>query len=465
MFDQPVVFLDIETNGGYGERGRIIEIGAIRVEGDEVVDTFHSMVNPGTNLPHWITRLTGITENDVVGAPYFEDIAEQLHTFLQSAIFIAHNVRFDFSFIKRQLEASGFVYRPKLLCTVRLSRALYPDVKGHSLEKIIARHNIPVNARHRALDDAKAIYEFTRLAYRQNDQTSFKTAIAQQLKTKTLPPNVPEDTFANLPKKPGVYIFKGEDHAPLYIGKSIDIHARVRSHFVNDTKIAKELKISQRTWSVDHIVTDNELDALLLESAMVKEHRPLFNQKLRRVRLQSVIVGAINDEGYQALSIEQRPLTDPSEIDDVYGVFKSKTTAKGALESQCRAWQLCPKLLGLEKTKGSCFYYQLGKCKGACIGKEPNEMYNLRVEQAMKATKLDSWPFASPILLTINAVKGYVIHNWVITHTADYDESLDNNFTPVQPDFDIDRYSILKQFIHKHSQNVTIKRLKNLPSF
>ncbi|KKW04824.1 MAG: polymerase III, epsilon subunit protein, partial [Candidatus Saccharibacteria bacterium GW2011_GWC2_48_9] len=186
MFSQPAVFVDIETNGGNGPKGRIIEVGLIRVEDGEVVREYKSLVNPGTGVPVWIERLTGIRNSDLVGAPYFEDIAEELRDILGGAIFVAHNVRFDYSFFRSHFAALGHDYKPKLFCTVRMSRGMYPEHKGHSLEKIINRHNIAVEDRHRAYDDARAIYEFAKLAIAEKGHDAFLANAALQMKTKTL---------------------------------------------------------------------------------------------------------------------------------------------------------------------------------------------------------------------------------------------------------------------------------------
>lgn len=182
MFDEPIVFVDIETNGGMaGGRGRITEIAAIRVESDIVTDTFTSLVNPGGPLPHWITKLTGITDADLVQAPYFDEIAESLKRIFDCAIFAAHNVMFDYSFLRHHFDILGYEFQPKLFCTVRLSRALYPEYKGHSLEKIIRRHKVNVDNRHRAFADTQAIVDFTRLAFEEKGKTLFDAAKAKQL--------------------------------------------------------------------------------------------------------------------------------------------------------------------------------------------------------------------------------------------------------------------------------------------
>ena len=184
MFDTPAVFVDIETNGGNGPRGRITEIALIRVEDGEVTEEFTTLINPGSSIPFWITRLTGISDTDVADAPYFDEVAHQVHRILDGAIFVAHNVRFDFSFIKRQLEALEYSFDPQLFCTVRMSRMLYPENTGHSLEKIITRHAIATKNRHRAYADAKAIFDFTLLAIEEKGYEAFQQSISKQIARK-----------------------------------------------------------------------------------------------------------------------------------------------------------------------------------------------------------------------------------------------------------------------------------------
>src|SRR5690606_38488407 len=185
MFSQPAVLVDIETNGGNGPRGRVIEVAAIKIVDGEIIDSFTTLVNPGGSIPHWITNLTGINNADLVTAPFFEDIAEQLYGFLGGAIFVAHNVTFDYSFLKREFKALGIDFRPKLYCTVRMSRALFPPVRGHSLEAIIGRYAIPVSNRHRSFDDARVLYVFIKIAIAQAGRDSFDQNVALQLKTRS----------------------------------------------------------------------------------------------------------------------------------------------------------------------------------------------------------------------------------------------------------------------------------------
>lgn len=463
MFEAPAVFVDIETNGGNGERGRITEIAVIRVEGGEVVDEFTSLVNPGSPIPYWITTLTGITNADLENAPYFEDIAADLQRIMEGAIFVAHNVRFDFSFVKRQMEASGYTFRPKLFCTVRMSRAMYPEHKGHSLEKIIQRHGIEVNNRHRAYDDALATFKYAQLAIAEKGHEAFRQSMARQFKTKTLPPNVDEAVFEALPQTPGIYIFEDKDGAPLYVGKSVNIRQRVMSHFANDTKIAKEMKLSQGSHNVSFIQTETEVEALLLESAKVKELQPIYNRLLRRVAKQTVLMRTFDENGYLKIVLENKNLDETTDLSDIYGVYTSKAKAKARLEALVKTFDLCPKLMGLETAKGACFRYHLGLCKGACIGKESQETYNRRVEYALERSKVETWPFKGELAVKINETKALIIDQWIIKGYITVFEGDEPIIERIKNGFDMDTYKILRSFIRNNRSNVfPLEQLTNL---
>ena len=453
MFNRPAVFVDIETNGGSGARGRITEIAMIRVEDGKIVDEFTSLINPGSDIPYWITKLTGITTSDVMDAPYFQDIAAEVARISQDAIFVAHNVRFDYSFIKREMAQAGYSYAPPLFCTVRMSRALYPTHQGHSLEKIIARHNITVENRHRAKADAMAMYDFVQLSITNLGLDAFTENVASQSKTRSLPPNVAPAIIADLPESPGVYIFEDDTGAPLYVGKSINIRTRVRSHFANDTSIAKEMKLSLTTHHISYIQTDTEIEALLLESAKIKELQPVHNRLLRRKTTQSVFEKIITKEGYSSVVIKNRDLSSADSLDNIYGVYTTKRQAKATLEEIAKTYQLCPQLLGLETGSGACFRYQLGLCKGACIGKESVDKYNARFEFALEKTRIQSWPFKSRIALELSPVKSLIVYQWVIEGIITHE--FEPNIEPIEGGFDIDTYKILRSYIRNKKPRIS----------
>ncbi len=157
---RPLVLLDIETTGGSAASSRITEIGALRVENGKVVSKYQQLVNPEEPIPYFITNLTGINDDMVWEAPTFRGIADDFELFLSDAIFVAHHVSFDYSFIKMEFERIGYGFNMDRLCSARLSRKLYPEHKSHALDRIIERLGIDVTNRHRAYDDAEVIWKF-----------------------------------------------------------------------------------------------------------------------------------------------------------------------------------------------------------------------------------------------------------------------------------------------------------------
>ena len=456
MFQFPTVFVDIETSGGSWKSSRVIEVAAIRYENGEITDQFQTLINPGASIPYYITQITGLSDGDVALSPQFAEIAPELFEFMQGAVFVAHNVRFDYSFLRAEFAACSYDFKPRLLCTVRLSRALYTNQKGHSLQKLIERHNIEVDSRHRAMADARAILDFSRLAHAEHGQELFDLAVARQLKTQSMPANLEPTALDNIANKPGVYVFEDEAGQPVYVGKSVTLKKRIQSHFSSDTKFVKEMKIAQNTHNVRVIETDNELEALLLESSMVKQLLPVYNRQLRRTTSHAALIEEINAEGYFTVATRTVDLTTLDNLEGIYGVYTNRTKAKNKLDDLAKTYQLCPKLLGLQKTKGACFWYQLGKCKGACIGKESAESYNQRCEFALERSKIDTWPYKSPVAIRFGeAIKSLVVDQWIVRGYL-YEDTDVPTFESITSAFDIDTYRILKRFVGSKSVQCTI---------
>jgi len=456
MFQFPAVFVDIETTGGSYRNSRIIEVAAIRVENGEIVDTYQTLLNPGSSIPYYITNITGLSDGDVISAPQFAHIAQELFSFMEGAVFVAHNVRFDYSFLRHEFEQVGMVFKPRLLCTVRLSRALYAENKGHSLQKIIERHAISTQSRHRAHADAQAMLDFAIIAYREHGDERFTEAVARQLKTQSLPVHLEDTAIKDISNKPGVYVFEDESGNPVYVGKSVTLKKRIMSHFSADVKQVKEMKIAQNTHKVRVVETENELEALLLESQMVKQLLPIYNQQLRRARSHSIVTKQINTEGYFTVDHQTADLSALDDLSAVYGVFTNRMKAKNRIDELAKTYQLCPKLLGLEKSKAACFWYQLGKCKGACIGKESAADYNARCEFALERSKIDCWPYETPVAIRFGqALKSLVVDQWIVRGYL-YEDTDQPTFESVTSAFDIDTYRILKRFIQSSDAKHTV---------
>lgn len=463
VLEQPLVFVDIETNGLNHLKGRVVEVAAIRVENGEVTREFHTLIDPGTPLPQFITSLTGITPADLTDAPLFLAIADQLHEVLDGAVFVAHNVRFDYSFLKQEFKRIGKSFTPRQLCTVRLSRALYPEHRSHKLASLIERHNLQVSARHRAYDDAHALWQFLQIVQSSFPAEVIEQAVAKQIKKPALPKSLDPDAVASLPNGHGVYIMYDKSGAPLYVGKSIHIRQRVMEHFMRDHDNVGEFKLSQGVHSVSAQETAGELEALLLESRLVKELLPLHNKKLRKTEKLLLAIRELDDNGYIRIRTE---LAEPASIAGdaaILGMYEKRSMLRASLEGAAKEWSLCPVLLGLEKSSRACFWSQLGKCKGACAGKEPAEAYNARLSLAFKREAIAPWPYQGPVIVQEVQVmqpgqnSGLVIDRWRLVGKLQQDEACDPTFEKHDAAFDLDTYHILKSYLTTKRSLLSVK--------
>jgi DNA polymerase-3 subunit epsilon len=389
------VMLDLETTGGNPVADRIIEIAAVRVEEGREVARWSTLVNPGRWVSPFITSLTGIDNDMVHDAPRFEAVAPRLLEFLDGAVLVAHNVRFDHGFLKNEFQRMEIDLRVRLMCTVRLSRKLYPQHKGHGLDAIMRRHGLHNTARHRAMGDVDAVLDWLALASGELGVEQVRHAARELVSgVASVPPHL-ETALQDIPDAPGVYLMYGESRQPpLYIGKSVHLRARVLSHFQSDHTTARDMQLAQQTRRVEFRRTAGELGALLLESRLVKEMQPAYNRKLRRVA--PLFVWQLAD---QAQDRPQVRLIEVGDLkaglpDGVYGVFKSMKAANAALLALADSHQLCARLLGLEAGAGRCFAHQLGRCAGACCGDEDPRKHLLRVQLALAAHRVHDWPFA-----------------------------------------------------------------------
>ena len=269
------VLLDLETTGGNALHDRITEIAAVRVEGGMEVARWSTLVNPEVRIPYFIEQLTGIRNAMVAAAPTFDEVGQHLLQLLDGAVLVAHNVRFDHGFLQHEFARVDVTLRVKTLCTVRLSRLLYPQVKGHGLDAIMQRHGIATESRHRAMGDVLVMQQWLAQVteafgidlLRAHAQTLLQGSAA-------LPPQL-ETPITDIPESPGVYLFYGEGPIPLYVGKSVKLRSRVMSHFQAAGRESREMRIAQEIRRVEWIETAGELGALLLEARLVKQHQPI----------------------------------------------------------------------------------------------------------------------------------------------------------------------------------------------
>lgn len=441
-------FLDIETTGGNHSHDRITEIGIRFWRAGEVVGEWQTLINPETRISPFIQQLTGISNDMVADAPLFADIAGELEERLKDTIFVAHNARFDYGFIKAEFRRLGLLFSAKVLCTVKLSRKLYPGFRRYNMDALIERHSLDQVQRHRALGDVSAMLAFFEHALVEKGDDPMDAAIAELLQRPSIPSSLPVDVLKDLPRGPGVYRFYGENDVLLYVGKSTNIAQRVASHFSGDHNSSRGVRMSESLRRVDWTETAGELGALLLELKQIKNLKPLFNRRSRAAKNLVSIELAANSDGYlQARLVRE---VEPHRLGHYFGLFRSLRDAENALSGIAAKNDLCSKLLGLEpEHPGPCFQHKLGRCKGACVGGEDVVRYNLRVQIAFHALRLKTWPWKGPVaILEHNDKTGrtdvLVVYNWMHVATLDSEDELDTLSLRGQAvNFDLDSYKLL----------------------
>ncbi len=450
MTARTLAFVDLETTGATATRDRITEIGIIEVDEDGSVREWQQLVNPGTRIPPFIEQLTGISNELVAAAPAFADVADETLRRLEGRLFIAHNARFDYGFLKNEFKRLGVTFRAPVLCTVKLSRTLFPEHKRHNLDSLIERHNLAADARHRALADAQLIRQFWQKIHVDRSNDEIEAALKAQNARPSLPPHLDAGIVDELPDTPGVYLFYADNNLPLYVGKARDIRQRVLSHFSADHASAREMNLAQQVRRIDWIETAGEIGALLKEAVLVKQLQPTHNRQLRRN--DDICTWTLVDEGNGWLRPE---LVAARDLDfgihaSCYGLFKSAREAGTVLRALAAEHNLCDALLGLEKSAPGkpCFGYQIKRCSGACVGDEPPTKHTLRLVGALARLKLVSWPLNGPALIR-EGDEAHLIDAWRYLGTARSDEELHALRAAGHPPFDRDTYKILVKYVAK----------------
>lgn len=391
------VLLDLETTGGNPQTSRITEIAAVRFEQGQEVRRWSSLVNPECRIPAFIESLTGISDAMVAEAPSFRRVSSELLEILDGAVLVAHNARFDHSFLLHEFARIGVNLAVRTLCSVRLSRKLYPQFKSHSLDAIMQRHGLTTMSRHRAMGDVELVQAWLAQAMQELGAEVVSAHAQKLLGGSGAIPSHLETEIRDIPESPGVYLFYGEGQIPLYIGKSVTMRSRVMSHFQASLTQARELRMAQEIRRVEWRETAGELGALLLEARLVKDLQPIFNRQLRRER--SLCAWELDEDpsAQPLLRLVRGEDLRPELFERMYGVYRSKNQAVQALHGLASEHQLCPQALGLESGRGRCFAQQLGRCKGVCCGKEAPALHRARLQMALAAQKLEVWPFPGRI--------------------------------------------------------------------
>ena len=374
--------VDVETTGLGGDHGnRITEIAIIIHNGQSIVDEFHTLVNPETAISPYVTGLTGITEDIVREAPVFADIIDEVDAFTRDHVFVAHSVNFDYNVIKKEYARQGKTFQRKKLCTVRLSRQLFPGFRSYSLGNLCSQLNISIYDRHRAMGDAEAtVILFEKLLYK-DQKGVIQYHLNVRSRENTLPPLLPRATYEKLPEAYGVYYFKNARGVVIYVGKAKNLKKRVLGHFYD--KSERELALCRETAQIDFELAGSELLALLIESYAIKKLYPKYNRAQKQTQKGYVLVDYTNRAGVWQLGyVPTRSVTSHTSA-----YFYTVQEAITFLEELSIRFSLCPKYTQLQNGVEHCSHYKVPPCKGICREKETIEVYNERVLEALQWVK------------------------------------------------------------------------------
>lgn len=297
--------VDVETTGGYASRHRMTEIAIVVHDGLKEVRRYSTLLNPNRAIPAGIQALTGITPEMVSEAPEFHEVSQEIRDVLAEHIFVAHNVNFDFAFVKQAFADVGIVYNPKRLCSVRYARQIQKGLRSYSLKNLVAHFGLHNPAPHRAWGDAEVTSEILAKLLAMDTEGYWQRAIRKNSGQFNLPANLPLAQYQALPEAPGVYYFLGRDGKPIYIGKARNLRKRVASHFISDKESRRSQAFKREIYHLSFELTGSELVAGLLEDHEIRQHWPRYNRAQKQRRRRYGVYSYENQLGETCLAVNQ----------------------------------------------------------------------------------------------------------------------------------------------------------------
>ncbi len=365
--------VDIETTGSNTAYDRIIEIAVVVTDGRKTLSSYQTLINPGVSIPYWISGLTGIETADTRDAPVFSDICETLMEILKGNIFVAHNVSFDYGFLKSEFAREGMDFNPGRLCTVRLSRKIIPGHRTYSLGALCAELGIAITARHRAMGDAEATATLFHMLFALDKEAIDKSA-KRNSGEGVLPPNLSRNTYDKIPELPGIYYFHDEHQKIIYVGKADNLRKRIKGHFASGSESRQKQRLFLSIYDISYTLCGNELVSLLLEIAEIKRFWPAFNREAKKTGTTYGIYMYEDPAGYSRLSIGKKVIS----MEPVLS-FRGFLEARNFLFSAVARFGLCERKCGLRKD--AC-----PSCSSICLLTAP-EIYNQKVKEALGMMK------------------------------------------------------------------------------
>ena len=371
--------VDIETTGGYAAHHGITEIAILIYDGVQIINRYQTLINPHQIIPIYIQALTGIDNEMVLAAPDFRTVAAEIYNLLYDKVFVAHNVNFDYSFVKHHLDSCGYTLNCKKLCTVRLSRKIFPGFSSYSLGKLCASLAIPLSNRHRADGDASATAIVLGMLIDKDTDGIILDTLKRSSKEQTLPPNLQKTEIDKLPNTPGVYYFKDQKGKVIYVGKAKQLKKRVCTHFTGHSISMQRQNFLKNIYHIDYQACGTELMAFILEAAEIKKLWPENNRAMKRFEQKYSLYHFEDQNGYIRLGIDKYRKNGT-----VLYNFNHLLEGHQVLRTIVSDHNLCEKLCFIQTPKLACTGHENGTCQGACIGQESTALYNFRVKRAIK---------------------------------------------------------------------------------
>ncbi len=297
--------VDVETTGGHASGHAMTELAIVLHDGVQVVDSYSTLLNPRQPIPIGIQTLTGITPEMIEDAPIFEDRASEIRNFLGDHIFVAHNVNFDYAFVRSAFAKCGIDYNPKRLCSVRYARKVEKGLRSYSLKNLCKHFQLTNEAAHRAWGDASVTAQLLGQLLQKDREGQWQYLIKKNSGEFNLPSNLPSEDYQALPEVPGVYYFLDQWGTPIYIGKATNLKKRVASHFISDKETKRSQAFKREIYSINFERTGSELLASLLEDHEIRHYWPTYNRAQKKPKKKFAVYVYHNQKGVATLAVNK----------------------------------------------------------------------------------------------------------------------------------------------------------------
>jgi DNA polymerase III subunit epsilon len=439
-----LAFVDIETTGLSPTENRVAEIGIITVNADRVERWTTLIKSPGHR------ELDSAVDSQVVDehehAPTFADVAPDLARRLSGRLFVAHNARFDYSFLRAEFERAGIAFESQVVCSVMLSRHLYPHLQHHNLDALAESHRLVVDVRHRALPDADLLWQWWQVIHRELAPKRINRTIGRLLAGPLLPPQLDPSLIDRLPKTPGAYVLIDEEDRPLAVGAAANLKLHLANYFRLDRATAQALEYAHRVTHISWQATRGligarlcaaERHALLFTGAQRRLDIPAYTWRFRPDTVPCIEISAIGEASWR--------------VQDSYGLFPTERKARNALLRLAIKHHLCHELLGLgSATESDCRGRAITQSAG-CSGEVSRKKELMRILDALRPLRVPAWPYHGPVGIRERS-DVHVVDQWQFLGTARSDGDLHAILEGRPREFDPRTYRVLRRTLSQLPQ-------------